>query len=245
MNHIQKKKLTNLDRKEFGKRIKQIRTLANITSNQLGNYNCKVDPAFIRQIESGSRLPSIPLFVKICNSLQISPCYLLEKEISIQNEFSDWNELIKLTLQIPPVFRQIIYDVLCSLTEHLAETKKEPLSLTEEFPTFKREEFGRRLCKVREEMKLTPQQLAISCGITPTFIHQIEAGNKLPGLSIFTSLCNALKVSPAYLLGNELKITSTSCDWKEFERISYDMTPKAQKITIDIISILIQNFTKI
>lgn len=243
MNSIQKKTRKKFDCKEFGKRVKQARNQINISSNQLGNLNCKVDPAFIRQIESGLKLPSIPIFVQICNSLQISPSYLLEKEIQIQNTNINWNELTKLMLRIPPVFRQIINEVLYSLTESLAETERS--YIPEENESFKREEFGRRISKVREEMQLTPQQLAISCNITTTFIHQIETGVKLPSLSIFTSLCKTLQVSPAYLLGNELKIKPNPCNWKEFERIQYNMTPKAQKITVNILDILIRNFTKI
>lgn len=242
MNHIQKESEKKLDCKEFGKRIKQARNQANISSNQLGNNDCNVDPAFIRQIESGRKLPSIPILVQICNSLQVSPSYLLEKEIPIQNTAPYWNELTNLTLQIAPFFRQIINDVLSSLLESLTEATQEHAS---EAPLFQREEFGRRLCKVREEMQITPQQLAISCHITTTFIHQIETGVKLPSLSIFVNLCKTLQVSPVYLLGNELNIKLTPCNWKDFERIQYDMTPKAQKITASIMEILIRNFSKI
>lgn len=247
MNHIQKKTQKGFDRKEFGKRVKQARHQANISSNQLGNNNCHVEPAFIRQIESGLKLPSIPILVQICNSLQVSPSYLLEKEVQFQNTRINWNELTKQLLQIPPIFRQIIHEILNSLIENLAEAERNypAESNIEENYQFQQEEFGRRLCKVREEMQLTPQQLAINCNITATFIHQIEAGTKLPSLTIFASLCKVLQVSPSYLLGNELKAKLPYDSWKEFEQIQHNMTPKAQKITVSILDILIRNFAEL
>lgn len=249
MEQAQKRKQKKLNRKEFGRRIKLARKQANISSNQLGNLNCEVDPAYIRQIESGLKLPSIPVLVRICNSLQVSPVYLLENDLHIQNINTDFDELAKLMLQIPPIFHQIIHDILYSLIENLAETeqKKNP-SFKKNYP-FTQEEFGRRLSKVRKEMQLSPQQLAINCGITVTFIHQIETGTRLPSLSTFIKLCNELQTSPTYFLGNGLKNKfsnyNSNYKWKELTQIQYNMTPKAQKITADIIRILIQNFARI
>lgn len=235
MAQIQKKKQRKLNQKELGRRIKLARKQANISSNQLGNHSCKVDPAYIRQIESGLKLPSIPTLIRICNSLQVSPTYLLENELQI--ETIDWEELTKQILQISPIFHQMISDILCSLMENLTERNRKKEYHLKENSKFLPEELGKRISKVREEMQFSPQQLAINCGITVSFIHQIETGTKLPSLSTFTSLCNELKTSPVYLLGNELENIYN----EELTQISYHMTPKAQKITIDIIRILIQN----
>ncbi|MCX4267511.1 MAG: helix-turn-helix transcriptional regulator [Lachnospiraceae bacterium] len=245
MEYIQKRKARKLNRKEFGRRLRLARKRANISSNQLGNERCQVDPAYIRQIESGLKLPSIPILIRICNSLQISPSYLLENELKIENKYTNWDELAAKILQISPVFRQIIYDILQSLIENLAERKPKKENVLKENEIRIQKEFGRRLSKVREEMQFSPQQLAINCGITVAFIHQIETGIKLPSLSTFTNLCNELQISPSYLLGNELETIDYPYNEKELQQILYHMTPKAQKITIDIIRILIQNLAEL
>ena len=48
-------------------------------------------------------------------------------------------------------------------------------------------------------------------------------------------------MSPAYLLGNEIKIEVTGYGWEELIRIQCDMTPKAQQIVRDVLDSLIHN----
>lgn len=240
MNPI--KKENHFNYKEFGKQVKLARNQANLSTNQLGD-KCDLDPSYIRQIESGLKLPSIPTFVKLCNNLEVAPSYLLKNQISILNANFDWNELNKQILQVSSTFYQFIDEILCSLIENLTETKKD--FYTKEFHQFEPEEFGKRFRKVRREMQLIPKEVAKECGISVTFIHQIELGLKLPSLPIFVNLCNILQVSPNYLLGNELKNKPDKEDWKEFKQIQYQMTPLAQKITINIIHILIRNLSKL
>lgn len=60
----------------FGKRINQLRKNKGITSEQLAEI-CEVNAVHIRQIESGSRMPSLPLFMRICNALGTSADFLL------------------------------------------------------------------------------------------------------------------------------------------------------------------------
>ena len=44
------------------------------------------------------------------------------------------------------------------------------------------------------------ERLAETCSINATYLRQIEAGSKVPSLPVFVSLCQALNVSPTYLL---------------------------------------------
>lgn len=60
----------------LGKRINQLRKSQGITSERLSEI-CEVNAVHIRQIESGSRTPSLPLFLKICNALHTSADFLL------------------------------------------------------------------------------------------------------------------------------------------------------------------------
>lgn len=63
-------------RKTLGKRINQLRKSKGLTSEKLSEF-CGVNAVHIRRIESGSSLPSFPLFLKICNVLGTSADYLL------------------------------------------------------------------------------------------------------------------------------------------------------------------------
>lgn len=65
--------------------------------------------------------------------------------------------------------------------------------------------FGKRLGAVRKEKQLTSEKLSELCELNAVFIRQIESATKLPSLPTFVKLCNALKVSPNYLLADSLK----------------------------------------
>lgn len=230
-----------IDCEEFGKCLKKIRREAKTTSDKLGNA-CGVNPVFIRQIESGTRLPSLPKLVKICDNLQVSPVYLLENEMVIKETEQEWNALIEMQNTLTEEMQFIVRDVLHSMIQNLAE----PISIKEEnskesYGMIDTEEFGRRLKKVRQEIRRSSEQLAVACEVNPVFIRQIETGARLPSLSVFVKICNNLPVSPAYLLGNEIKIEITSYKWEELMRIQCDMTPKAQQIVKDVWESLIRN----
>ena len=68
--------MTKADAKALGKRMNAVRKDQQVSSNALGE-KCSVEPTYIRMIESGTRTPSMALFIKVCNALHISPGYLL------------------------------------------------------------------------------------------------------------------------------------------------------------------------
>jgi len=65
-----------LDKVSFGRRLYAIRREQHFTSDRLAEL-CEVNPTFIRQIESASRLPSLSVFVRMCNTLRVAPNYFL------------------------------------------------------------------------------------------------------------------------------------------------------------------------
>lgn len=64
----------------FGHRIREQRKKHGLTSEQLAEL-CDVGAVHIRKIESGVKVPSLSLFVKLCNSLHTSPEYLLQDNL--------------------------------------------------------------------------------------------------------------------------------------------------------------------
>lgn len=243
MNHTNPAANDNgIDCGEFGKCLKKARRDSKTTSDKLGNA-CGVNPVFIRQIESGTRLPSLPKLVKICDNLQISPAYLLENEIDMKITEGNWNFLVDMQNILSKEGQFIVKDVLHSMIQNLAEPVKKRAEKNSEdaYGVIDKEEFGRRLKKVRQEVRLSSEQLANACTVNPVFIRQIETGARLPSLSVFVKICNNIPVSPAYLLGNEIKIEITNFKWEELVRIQCDMTPKAQQIVRDVLQSLIYN----
>lgn len=64
----------------FGQKLNHIRKSKNFTSEKLADM-CDVNASYIRQLEAGIRVPSLKLFIELCNSLDISPEYLLSHDI--------------------------------------------------------------------------------------------------------------------------------------------------------------------
>ena len=63
---------------------------------------------------------------------------------------------------------------------------------------------GKRINIARKERGWTSERLSEACNIHATYLRQIESGAKVPSLQVFVLLCEALKVSPTYLLAEVL-----------------------------------------
>ncbi len=75
-------------------------------------------------------MPSVPVFVKICDSLQISPAYLLGNEVQVPVTDLGWEEMAEEISQLSDTSGDMVKEVLHSLIENLAE--KESRSTREE-----------------------------------------------------------------------------------------------------------------
>ncbi len=69
-----------MDKKLLGKRINAARKDRGLTSEKLSEL-CDINATYLRQIESGAKLPSLPLFVCLCEKLRTSPSYLLAEQM--------------------------------------------------------------------------------------------------------------------------------------------------------------------
>lgn len=65
-----------MDRRSLGKRINMARKERGRTSERLSEA-CSINATYLRQIESGAKMPSLPVFVSICKALNVSPTYPL------------------------------------------------------------------------------------------------------------------------------------------------------------------------
>lgn len=80
----------------LGNRIRDARKARGLTSEELAEL-CGIGAVHIRKIEAGTKLPSMPLFVKLCNALKVSSKFLLQD--SVENDVIDlhgtWDDSLK------------------------------------------------------------------------------------------------------------------------------------------------------
>ncbi len=65
-----------MELKNLGKRINAARKDRKITGEKLAEL-CNINATYLRQIEAGTKIPSLPVFTDICRELRVSPSYLL------------------------------------------------------------------------------------------------------------------------------------------------------------------------
>lgn len=65
-----------MDNNSLGRKINAARKELGITSEKLSEL-CNINATYLRQLESGSGMPSLPVFISICKELKVSPSYLL------------------------------------------------------------------------------------------------------------------------------------------------------------------------
>ena len=80
-----------MEQSKLGKRINEVRKSRGLTADKLSEL-CNINATYLRQIEGGAKMPSLPVFIDICKALHISPDYLLQDELS-ENEISKIHEI--------------------------------------------------------------------------------------------------------------------------------------------------------
>lgn len=95
-----------MDRYALGRRIHIARKDQGLTGEQLSEL-CHINATYLRQIESGAKTPSLPVFVTICQQLRVSPHFLLADELS-NDESTSVNELFKLLEGITPRQQELV-----------------------------------------------------------------------------------------------------------------------------------------
>ena len=113
-----------MDKIIFGARIHDARKVSGLSSDHLAEL-CKCAPTFIRAIESGAKLPSVPRLVELCNALKVTPNSLLRNEIAFA--VGDYSEIdnervrrLALRLQkLPTKKQELAYAVLDTLLNQM------------------------------------------------------------------------------------------------------------------------------
>lgn len=87
--------------------------------------------------------------------------------------------------------------------------------------------FGAKLKGKRKEKGLTYQELADICHVNHGYIRQLEAGNKIPSMSLLLTLCDILNTSPNYLF----EYADDDEDKEFLERI-YKLSPEQKQLVL-------------
>lgn len=100
--------------------------------------------------------------------------------------------------------------------------------------------FGKRLQRIRKFRDLTTQELSelveVSSG---EYISRYENGRRTPSLDTFVNICNALKISPEFLLQDNLTFYD-SIDTDEIEAKLTHILPKYRPLLEKTINELLE-----
>ena len=98
---------------------------------------------------------------------------------------------------------------------------------------------GKRINMVRKDRGFTADRLSELCSINATYLRQIEGGVKMPSLPVFINICNALKISPDYLLRDALEDNEV-CEIRELSELWKSTSPSQQEIASAMIKAVLE-----
>ena len=96
---------------------------------------------------------------------------------------------------------------------------------------------GDRLKMARVEKGLTQEQLAVLCDTSQGVIRNYEKSRRFPSIEMLVRFCDALKVSPDYLLQDELSFNPYAEKDELFTSI-HQLTPKQTEFLKEILVVL-------
>ena len=108
-----------MDRKLLGRQINLARKDRGLTSEKLSEA-CNINATYLRQIESGAKMPSLPGFVSLCRELKVSPSYLLV-EVLPDTEIKEMDTLLQLWQTATPQQIKMITSMVQSALDSFKE----------------------------------------------------------------------------------------------------------------------------
>lgn len=99
-----------MKKENLGRRINAVRKDKNMTADQLSE-RCNINATYLRQIEGGSKTPSLPVFIALCNALEVSSDYLLQ-DVLLYDGSNQLEELSDLWKAAPPSCQAMIITML-------------------------------------------------------------------------------------------------------------------------------------
>ena len=94
--------------------------------------------------------------------------------------------------------------------------------------------FGRRVRSLRKSRGLSQETLSEMCDLHPTYIGQIERGEKNASLETIMRICGGLNVSPSELFKN-INADGEHTTADAIYELTLEMSEREQKAVLDII----------
>lgn len=166
----------------------------------------------------GKSVPTVENLVKICNYFKYSINDILQPLIAESTD-QIYLEQIHSTLQQYPDFRR---NQICYIFEPIITA----ISLdAASFP----KDYRTKIRILRTDNGLTFRHLAEILNLAPNSLKQIESCQSNPGILTLCEICNALRVSPEYLLADSLTYLSSQ------DASLYSLLPRHMKALADAI----------
>ena len=108
-----------MDKKLLGRQINLARKDRGLTSEKLSEA-CNINATYLRQIEAGAKMPSLPVFVSLCRELKVSPSYLLV-EVLPDTEIKEMDTLLQLWQTATPQQIKMITSMVQSALDSFKE----------------------------------------------------------------------------------------------------------------------------
>ena len=108
-----------MDKKLLGKKINSSRKDKGLTSEKLSEL-CNINATYLRQIESGAKMPSLPVFISICRELKVSPSYLLADILS-DPEIQEMDVLSELWEKASPKQIKMVNSMIRSALDNMED----------------------------------------------------------------------------------------------------------------------------
>ena len=112
-----------MENKLFGQRIQMARKDRGLIGEKLAEL-LNIDATYMRQIEGGKKIPSLPVFINICNSLCVSPNYLLCSELR-KNELDGLPQLTELWKKASSSQTELVMAMLQAALEKMQNHSQE------------------------------------------------------------------------------------------------------------------------
>ena len=101
-------------------------------------------------------------------------------------------------------------------------------------------EIGKKLREARLKKGYTQQAVVKMAGIGSMYLGEIERGLKMPSLSSFVKIIEALEVSADYVLRDQVS-TGQAYIYDELTQRLKDLTPRQRKGAVEILDAYLRN----
>lgn len=108
-----------MDKVRLGNRVRLARKDAGLTGEKLSEM-CNINAAYLRQIECGAKMPSLPLFESLCRQLGVSPSYLLADALPSSGN-RDLDALLQLCKNASPQQIDLVAFLLEAFAQYLSK----------------------------------------------------------------------------------------------------------------------------